>query len=404
MADKNYYEILGVPEGASKEIIEKARKQLKAALHPDRYQDEKSKAAAIEKIAEVEKAYYNLIDPRMRTTRRSDPLLPRPVAKPTNLDFGTLYESDVHSLKFTVRNEGGKLTNEPIMAVSNQETWFTWRTLTQASEGWCPFDIEITAHGALLRSLNRPNEWVKEWVEIDFDGLKTRVTLRARVPGLGTPSESVRKYTRLTPGPVTEPKIDKEDFLDQSALWTHRPRGPRPTPTKPPRPLREIWSNIVTVVVILGVLGVAALIVSFFVALNRESDARRPPSVQPPNTTSVIRAEKISKGRTADEKLHEFVVPANEWVRTSLSITSNQEVLIHHFASNEAGTVSLDGTTFPPLQKPGTLIPLYTSPNCSTDSGVRAKVQYFCVQLNQPEGIKLFARNSVRVGILVKNR
>jgi hypothetical protein len=127
-------------------------------------------------------------------------------------------------------------------------------------------------------------------------------------------------------------------------------------------------------------------------------------SRETPKAKSVIKADKVTSGRTADEKVHEFVLPPNQWVETSLLINPNQEVLVHHFASNESVTVNLGGTTFPTLQKAGTLIPIYTSVDCSRDGGVKAKVTYFCVQLNQSESIKLYAQKSVRVGVVVKNR
>lgn len=117
-----------------------------------------------------------------------------------------------------------------------------------------------------------------------------------------------------------------------------------------------------------------------------------------------IKADKITRGRTADEKIYEYVLPANEWVVTSLWITPSQEVMIHHFTSNERVTVKLGALNDSRLQRAGTILPLYTSRNCSTDRGVNAKVAYTCVQLSKSEGVKLFARSSVRVGIAVKNR
>lgn len=118
----------------------------------------------------------------------------------------------------------------------------------------------------------------------------------------------------------------------------------------------------------------------------------------------VIKPDKVTAGRTADEKVYEFVLPANEWVTTSLLITPSQEVLIHHFTSSERVTVKLGSLTDSRLQAPGRVLPLYTSRNCAGDRGVKAKVSYTCVQLSKAEGVKLFARNSVRVGIVVKNR
>ena len=127
-------------------------------------------------------------------------------------------------------------------------------------------------------------------------------------------------------------------------------------------------------------------------------------SARAPEPTAIIKVDRISKGRTPGEKVYEFILPSGQWVETDLTIKQNQEVLIHHFSSSESVTVRIGGTSFPPLQKPGTIIPIYTSRNCATDRGVNAKVQYFCVQLDHAETIKLSASNSVRVGVLVRNR
>jgi hypothetical protein len=157
----------------------------------------------------------------------------------------------------------------------------------------------------------------------------------------------------------------------------------------------------VAVLVLLGGGLVAVIAVVRAFVNSSEKSASLPTSI---TVTSTVKPTRVSRGRTSNEKVHEFDLPANQWVETSLLIRPNQEVLVHHFASSEAVTVTLGGTTFPRLQTAGTVIPLYTSKNCSSDTGVKARVRYFCVQLNQPESIKLFASNSVKIGVLVKDR
>ncbi len=78
-----------------------------------------------------------------------------------------------------------------------------------------------------------------------------------------------------------------------------------------------------------------------------------------------IKADKITSGRTADEKVHEYALPANKWLVTSLWITPNQEVLIHHFISNERVTVKLGALNDSRLQRASAILPLYTSRNYS---------------------------------------
>lgn len=121
-----------------------------------------------------------------------------------------------------------------------------------------------------------------------------------------------------------------------------------------------------------------------------------------PAHRNVVDVERIGPGRTPGEKMYQFTVPANTWVETSIQVRPNQEVMVHHFVSAERVTVRLGALTDNRLQRPGTILPLYTSRNCSADPGVRAKVPYTCVQLNAPESIKLFARQTVSVGIYVK--
>jgi hypothetical protein len=118
----------------------------------------------------------------------------------------------------------------------------------------------------------------------------------------------------------------------------------------------------------------------------------------------VIVADKITKGRTNDEKVYEYVVPANEWVETSLNVYPNQEVMIHHFTSNERVYVKIGSFSDSRLQRAGTILPLYTSRNCSNDRGPNARVTYYCVQVERSSGIRFFVRNSTRVGVAVKNR
>lgn len=118
----------------------------------------------------------------------------------------------------------------------------------------------------------------------------------------------------------------------------------------------------------------------------------------------VINADKVTKGRTSNERIHEFVVPANEWVETSLKVSPNQEVNIHHFTSSERVQVKIGNYSDSRLQRPGTVLPLYTSRDCSKDRGPNARVTYYCVQISGATAIKFYVRNQTRVGVAVRNR
>jgi molecular chaperone DnaJ len=65
MAKRDYYEILGVPKGASEEDIKKAYRKLAMKYHPDRNQGDGAKAAE-EKFKEAKEAYEMLSDAQKR--------------------------------------------------------------------------------------------------------------------------------------------------------------------------------------------------------------------------------------------------------------------------------------------------------------------------------------------------
>lgn len=65
MANKDYYDILGVSRTASEEEIKKAYRNLARKYHPDLHPDKKSEMEA--KFKEINEAYSVLIDPKKRS-------------------------------------------------------------------------------------------------------------------------------------------------------------------------------------------------------------------------------------------------------------------------------------------------------------------------------------------------
>jgi molecular chaperone DnaJ len=65
MAKRDFYEILGVPKGASDEEIKKSYRKLAMKFHPDRNQGEAAKEAEV-KFKEAKEAYEMLSDPQKR--------------------------------------------------------------------------------------------------------------------------------------------------------------------------------------------------------------------------------------------------------------------------------------------------------------------------------------------------
>lgn len=121
-----------------------------------------------------------------------------------------------------------------------------------------------------------------------------------------------------------------------------------------------------------------------------------------PQPQSVVKVEKVLTGRTPNEKMYQFSIPAGTWVETNIKIQPNQEVNIHHFTSNEQVTVSLGAMTDDRLQRAGTIMPLYTASDCSIRRNIHPTVSYACVQLSEAESIKFYARNRVQVGVYVR--
>src|SRR5215216_1593813 len=181
MTPEDYFKVLGLKPDATHEEIRKAYRSLARKYHPDLNPGDKS---AEEQFKRISEAHDYLCDPNPRVSSKPEPP-PKPVAEPASLDFGELYEDAVASLKFTIHNRGGKVRTEPILSVSNPKSWFDWQILSGRSdvEGYCPFEIEIAASGRRLKEINRPNEWV----DIELDGVKTRIHLQARLRVRPTP-------------------------------------------------------------------------------------------------------------------------------------------------------------------------------------------------------------------------
>ncbi len=66
MAQRDYYEVLGVKKGADEAEIKKAYKRLAMKYHPDRNAGDK--AGAEKKFKEVRKAYDVISNPQKRST------------------------------------------------------------------------------------------------------------------------------------------------------------------------------------------------------------------------------------------------------------------------------------------------------------------------------------------------
>jgi hypothetical protein len=243
---------------------------------------------------------------------------------------------------------------------------------------------------------------------------------------LSKPPKQEQTYTPPPPKPGTTanspppPKVDSTPRYSNTTSNTYSYSSPSPSRYTPKgssrvraqkvhKPLftasqfKAFFKVIFIVIALIYLVKIGSSIISS-IKSNLNSSSSSTPSSDRPQPQSTVQVEKIGRGRTPDEKMYQFTVPSKKWVETSIKIKPNQEVLIHHFTSNEQVTVNIAGMTDSRLHTPGTMMPLYTSTDCSRDRGVQAKVQYYCVQLSQPESVKLYAEHSVPVGIYIRNR
>src|SRR5258708_2397814 len=66
MATKDYYEVLGIPQTATPDVIKKEYHFLLHAWHPDKFPDPDQKARATQKTKELNEAYEVLTNPVKR--------------------------------------------------------------------------------------------------------------------------------------------------------------------------------------------------------------------------------------------------------------------------------------------------------------------------------------------------
>lgn len=203
----------------------------------------------------------------------------------------------------------------------------------------------------------------------------------------------------------TNQSRQRSSYTSSSSTYS-APAPKRVTRTTPPVnvfPVIKRFSKATFVVFAIGLLVYVAITIVPVMIANLpdfgSSASRISVNVQPQAT---VKVEKVLGGRTPNEKMYQFTIPAQKWVETNIKIQPNQEVNIHHFTSSEQVTVSLGAMTDDRLQRPGTIMPLYTATDCSVRRNIHPRVSYTCVQLSQAESVKFYARNPVQVGIYVR--
>jgi len=231
--------VLGLKPGATPPEIKKAYKRLARQYHPDLNPNNK---LAEYRFRLAKEAYDSLLDPEFHLAHKKR-LPPKPVAEPTSLDFGELYEDSVRSLTFTVHNEGGTINSGVDLKMSDPASWFSWEVSNSQPEDYCPFDVSITVHGSRLKGKAE----AEEFIDVEFDRVSTRVTLHARFRARETkalrvsPPQSTTTFT-YTPGKETKPPKPKqpppkrEDELRKQSREQTPDRRRKPQDPPPPKP------------------------------------------------------------------------------------------------------------------------------------------------------------------------
>ena len=254
--------------------------------------------------------------------------------------------------------------------------------------------------GAIRNKLVHEEDYVFDGNEEDFLSTCDEVIRRLSGDRQQTPPPPPRASRTTT---QTNQSTPRPTHTRSSSTYS-APAPKRVARTTPPIsvfPIIKKLSKATFVMFALGLLIYVAITIvpSMIASLPDFGSSVGTSRIQPRST---VKVDKVLAGRTPNEKMYQFSIPAQTWVETNIKIQPNQEVNIHHFTSNEQVTVSLGAMTDDRLQRPGTIMPLYTASDCSVRRNLHPTVSYTCVQLNQAESIKFYARNPVQVGVYVR--
>lgn len=173
---KDYYDILDVPLTASQEEIRARYKQLVRIYHPDRFTNALDKLYAERKLQEINEAYTFLTSPQPAYVAPSIPL-PAPTVDPPVLDFGLVRPGERQRLRFQVDNNGATASTINFVC-SDENSWFRVTKGRRIEEDKpLPLEFEVVAD----IDAPAPTHTYDGWIEINMDGVTTRVQLLARV-------------------------------------------------------------------------------------------------------------------------------------------------------------------------------------------------------------------------------
>jgi hypothetical protein len=182
---KDYYDILDVPITATQDEIKTRYKQLVRIYHPDRFGNPLDKVYAERKLAEINTAYAYLTNAQPAFAVVGGGALPSPIVEPPVLDFGLLRPGEQTRLRFQVDNEGAAAAAINFVC-SEDNGWFHVTKGRRVNEDKpLPLEFEVVAdiHAPAPTNAKPGGEpgAYDGWIEINMDGMTTRVQLLARV-------------------------------------------------------------------------------------------------------------------------------------------------------------------------------------------------------------------------------
>ncbi len=174
---KDSYDILDIPLTASQAEIRARYKQLVRIYHPDRFTNPQDKRYAEQKLQTINEAYAKLVAGGEDFATVAGQL-PAPIVEPMQLDFGLLRPGEQQKLRFQVDNLGATARSINFIC-SEENSWFRVTKGRRLDETQAlPLEFEVVAD--LDTTQDPTTSSYQGWIEINMDGVTTRVQLLAQ--------------------------------------------------------------------------------------------------------------------------------------------------------------------------------------------------------------------------------
>lgn len=177
---KDYYLILRLLKNATPEQIKQKYRELAQIYHPDKLTglSEKQKSHFTEEFKEINEAYQTLSDPTQKA--EYDAKLNKLEVSPSSIDFGIVDKGSKAIRTFSINHLGTPRNID----FSCSEQWFTVTSIKSFSDDETfPLSVEVTAETKNLSPQKHAGR-----IDIDIDGLKSKVSLSISVRQVKPPS------------------------------------------------------------------------------------------------------------------------------------------------------------------------------------------------------------------------